>query len=302
MRKIFILGSINIDLCIKCDKFPVAGETVIGKNFIANTGGKGANQAVAVAKTGGNATFFGATGNDFWGIELKRSLLNNHVDCQHLLTKSCSSGVAVIIINEGNNRIILDSGANYQYEFEDFSEILKREANPGDFFVTQLENRLDVVEKGLRLAKSLGLVTILNPAPAQSLNDIIYANVDYLIPNEIEGFTLAGIDLDLTNIAKVFAYFLSKNVKNVIITLGKNGCAYLHQGDIKFVKAIEVNAVDTTAAGDTFIGAFAVKLMETNDIEEAVKYANYASALTTTIQGAQQAIPTKAQIELFQKD
>ncbi len=301
MKKIFILGSINIDLSIKCDKFPIVGETVIGNNFIANTGGKGANQAVAVSKIGGDVTFFGATGNDFWGKELKNSLINDHVNCKYLLTKDCSSGIAIIIVNEGNNRIIIDSGANYQYEFDDFSEILKKEANPGDIFITQLENRLDVVEKGLKLAKSLEMITILNPAPVQPLNDGIYENVDYLIPNEIESFSLAGFDLNLDNIEKVFDYFVSKMVKNVIITLGKKGCAYYNQGKISFVKAIDVKAIDTTAAGDTFIGAFAVKLMETNNIKLAVEYANYASALTITKPGAQQAIPTKAQIEAFLK-
>jgi ribokinase len=301
MKKIFILGSINIDLSINCEKFPIAGETVIGNNFIANTGGKGANQAVAVSKMGGNATFLGATGNDFWGNELKNSLTNYHVNCQHLITKPCSSGVAVIVINEGNNRIIIDSGANYQYEYEDFSEILQKEAKPGDFFITQLENRIDVVEKGLKLAKSLGMVTILNPAPDQPLNETIYENCDYLIPNEIEGFSLAGLNLDIANISKVFDFFLSKKVKNVIITLGKNGCAYNKEGKIYFIKAIEEEVVDTTAAGDTFVGAFAVRLMDSNNIEEAVKYANCASALTITKHGAQKAIPTKSQIEEFLK-
>ena len=299
MKKIFVLGSINIDLSINCEKFPVADETVIGKDFLLNTGGKGANQAVAAAKSGGNVVFLGATGDDLWGKKLRNNLEGYGVDCRHVVTKPCSSGIAMIIVSGGENRIIINPGANHHYQYEDFSEILKREAEPGDLFIAQLETRIEVVEKGLELAKSLGMVTILNPAPAHSLSDSVFASTDYLIPNEIEAFSLAGMEPDLNKLADVFHFFLSKKVKSVIITLGKMGCAYFESGKVNYVKAVPVEAIDTTAAGDTFVGSFAVKLLESGSIAAAVNYANSASALTTTKLGAQQAIPTKEEIDCF---
>lgn len=299
MKKIFVLGSINIDLCINCERFPVAGETVIGKGFLVNTGGKGANQAVAVAKAGGQALFLGATGTDAWAGKLRSNLIRYGVNCRYLLEKEGTSGIAVIIIINGDNRIIIDPGANHRFGFADFSEVLRRKAGPGDVFISQLEIPLGVVEKALALAKELGMVTILNPAPAQPLGDALYRTVDYLIPNEIEAFALAGFEFDLEKLPRVFEFFYSKGVKNVIITLGKNGSAYYENGKVVVIPAPAVKAVDTTAAGDTFVGAFAVRMLKTGNLQDSILFANHAAALTVTRYGAQQAIPDRGVIEAF---
>ncbi|MDD3170986.1 MAG: ribokinase [Bacilli bacterium] len=297
MRKIFVLGSLNIDLSINCDKFPLSGETVIGKNFISNPGGKGANQAVAAAKMGGNVIMLGAVGNDFFGKKIKKNISAFHVNNTYIMTKEGATGVAIIVVNNGDNRIVLDSGANYQYNYADFEKTLTKRANPGDYFITQLENRVDVVSDGLKLAKKLGMITVLNPAPAFKLNDEIYKNCDYIIPNEAESRVLSNLYDD--NTEEVIKYFLSKGVKNVIITLGEKGCVYTSNQNIKYLKAVDTKAIDTTAAGDTFIGALVAKLSDGCNLEDAINFANLASAITITRQGAQQSIPTKSEVEEY---
>lgn len=299
-RKIFIMGSLNMDLSITCDKFPVIGQTIIGKDFISNPGGKGANQAIAISKIGGNAIMLGAVGNDSFGEKLITNLNNNNVNCKYICKKDDSTGIAIIILENGDNRIILDSGANYQYEYEDFASILIKEARPNDILVTQLETRVDVVEKCLKLAKSMGLVTILNPAPACKINDDIYNYLDFIIPNESEAQLLSNINFtdDYSLICK---FFLEKGVKNVIITLGEKGSFYSNEKDSQLIESIKTNVVDTTAAGDTFIGAFTAMYCKVGIID-ALKFATYASSLTITKHGAQQAIPTYEEVLSYIKE
>ncbi|MDD3348317.1 MAG: ribokinase [Bacilli bacterium] len=295
MKKIFVLGSLNIDLSIGCDYFPIPGETVIGRDFISNPGGKGANQAVAAAKAGATVIMLGAVGNDFFGKLLKKNLQKYNINNHHVVVKNCPTGVAIIIINDQNNRIVLDSGANYQYEYADFAKILTKLAKPGDYFVTQLENRIDVVKAGLALAKKLEMVTVLNPAPAFLLDDHLLNSCDYIIPNENESYILSNLNNE--KVEKLIKYFLGKGIKNVIITLGEKGCAFSNGDKVNYVEAKKTIVVDTTAAGDTFIGSLVAKLAENCDLETAVNYANVASALAITRQGAQQSIPTRQEVE-----
>lgn len=297
MKKIFVLGSLNIDLSISCELFPISGQTVIGKDFFANPGGKGANQAVAAAKAGGNVIMLGAIGNDFFGKQLKSNLKKSKINDKYIVTKKCPTGVAVIIINNQNNRIVLDSGANYCYEYDDFEKTMIKLAKPGDYFVTQLENRTDVVKAGLILAKKLGMVTVLNPAPAFSLDDQILKNCDYFIPNENESYLISGLYNE--KMEHLIQYFLMKGIKNVIITLGEKGCAFNNGDQVDYIKARETNVIDTTAAGDTFIGFVVAKLAENYNLEMALQYANIASAIAITRQGAQQSIPTKNEVEEY---
>ncbi len=300
MKRIFVLGSLNIDLSISCNLFPVSGETVIGKDFFSNPGGKGANQAVAAAKAGGNVIMLGAVGNDSFGKQLKKNLKKVKINDKYVVKKEGPTGVAVIIIHDQNNRIILDTGANYCYEYVDFEKILTKLAKPGDYLITQLETKIEVVKKGLVLAKKLGMTTILNPAPALPLDDQILENCDYFIPNENESYVVSNNHSK--KIEDLFEYFLNKRIKNVIITLGEQGCAFNDGDKVNYMKAKKVNVVDTTAAGDTFIGSLAAKLAENNSLEVALNYANVASAIAITRQGAQQSIPTKKEVEEYLKN
>lgn len=298
MKNIFVLGSLNMDLSISCDRLPVAGETLIGGGFISNSGGKGGNQAVAASKLGGKVTMLGAVGKDVFGCKLIKSLADYGVNTKYIVKKDCSSGVAVIVV-ENDNRIILDSGANYELKFADFEDALRKKARKGDIFITQLETPLEVVESGLVLAKSLEMVTILNPAPAAELSDKILSNVDYVIPNESEAEMLTKTNYNSNNVDEIIFSLLKLKVNNVIMTLGDKGCAYYDGKQVVRVQAKKVDAVDTTAAGDTFIGAFAAKLAVGESIEKALEFSNAASALTVTRKGAQQAIPTLNEVNDF---
>lgn len=298
MKNIFVLGSLNMDLSISCDRLPVAGETLIGGGFISNSGGKGGNQAVAASKLGGKVTMLGAVGKDVFGCKLIKSLADYGVNTKYVVKKDCSSGVAVIVV-ENDNRIILDSGANYELKLADFEDALRKKARKGDILITQLETPLEVVESGLELAKSLEMVTILNPAPAAELTDKILSNVDYVIPNESEAEMLTKTNYNSNNVDEIIFSLLKLKVNNVIMTLGDKGCAYYDGKQVVRVQAKKVDAVDTTAAGDTFIGAFAAKLAVGESIEKALEFSNAASALTVTRKGAQQAIPTLNEVNDF---
>lgn len=301
MKKIFVMGSLNMDISINTDIFPKEGETVIGNGFITNPGGKGANQAVAAARQDAKVFMLGAVGNDLYGKELIENLKNNKVNTKYVLKKDASSGVAVIIVQKGKNRIILSSGANYKYDFEDYKEVLKTNANAGDYFITQMETRLDNVIEGIKLAKSLDMQVVLNPAPAKLLPFDIYKYIDYIIPNEHEAEFLTGIPLDnKENIAKNIDIFLARGVKNVIITLGSAGCAYYDNG-IKYYPIVDIPVIDTTGAGDVFISSFCVQLTRSKSIEDAIRHATICSAITVSRIGAQQSIPYFNEIIEFEK-
>lgn len=301
MKKIFVMGSLNMDISINTDIFPKEGETVIGNGFITNPGGKGANQAVAAARQGANVFMLGAVGNDLYGKELLENLKNNKINTKYVLKKDASTGVAVIIVQKGKNRIILSSGANYKYDFEDYKEVLKSNATAGDYFITQMETRLDNVIEGIKLAKSLNMKVVLNPAPAKQLPLDIYKYIDYIIPNEHEAEFLTGIALDSKeNISKNIDIFLARGVKNVIITLGSAGCAYYDNG-IKYYPIVDIPVIDTTGAGDVFISSFCVQLTRDKSIAEAIRHATICSALTVSRMGAQQSIPYYNEILEFEK-
>jgi ribokinase len=286
MNKIFVMGSLNMDLSISSDVFPKEGETLIGYNFITNPGGKGANQAVAASKLGAKVIMLGAVGNDFYGKELIKNLAKNKIKTKYVKTIDGSTGVAVIVVNKGQNRIILDSGVNFKYDFEDYKNILKKEAKTGDYFITQLETKIENVVKGINFAKQLGLITIFNPAPAYELPLDIYKSIDYLICNETEAFILTDISPDNEqNILKIMEKFINLGVKNVIITLGKNGSVYFDKG-IQYIPAIDVKVVDTTGAGDTYIGAVAVELKKGSKLpstREVSKFLNINPFMLTKI-------------------
>ena len=297
--KIFIVGSINMDLVINAPFMPENGMTIGGSNFMTNPGGKGANQAVAVSKLGGNSYMVGAVGEAF-GVELKSTLNNYGVNTEFVKEyPNISSGIAVIVVVDGDNRIILDAGANNLVDKELIDNALSH-ASEGDYLICQLEIPQESVRYALKKAKELKMVTVLNPAPAVNLIDGILENVDIFNTNQSETEFYTGIYPKDEQTQIEAAHKLNDmGVSTVLITLGAQGSCAISSGNYYKVNGYQVNAIDTTAAGDTYIGAFVAKLSEGLSLTEAMDYASKASALTVTKQGAQQAIPYKNEVDKF---
>lgn len=290
---IYVMGSINTDLVIECDNFPLEGETVVGKNFIVNSGGKGANQAVAVAKSGKKPILIAGVGDDNYGKE-NIAILNSYgVDTSniHIFEKS-NTGVASIIISKGNNRIVLDLGANFLLNVNHYDGLLKN-ANRGDIFVVQMETDANNIKQGVLLAKQRGMTTILNPAPAnKELTLELLPYVDFLIPNQVELATICDKNADnLHEIVDCARCLLDKGVGCVIVTIGSDGCVVIDKNNYYHIESNKVDAVDSTAAGDTFVGYFCSMLAEHKDVVSACRLANLAASITVTRRGAQQTIP-----------
>ncbi len=296
MNKIFVVGSINMDLVIKSEYMPKNGETVSGSDFMTNPGGKGANQAVAVAKLGGQSYMVGAVGEAF-GDELKNTLSGYNVNVDYVnQIKGVSSGIAVIVVVDGDNRIILDAGSNGKVDKELIDKALET-ASKGDYLVCQLEISQEMVKYALELGKKKGMTTLLNPAPAANLIDGILASCDYFMPNQSEAEFYTGIYPDTEESAKACAEKLkSFGVKNIVVTMGGEGSCAVSNGSYVQVPAKKTTPIDTTAAGDTFVGAFTVALSEGKDIKSAMEFATSASAITITRRGAQQSIPTRNEL------
>lgn len=285
---IYVSGSLNMDLCIETPYVPQAGETITGKGFITNGGGKGANQATAAAKLGGKIAMCGAVGNDAFGETLLANLSSAGADISHIRKiEGISTGIAVIIISDSNNRIILDKGANAFLTENDIDEFLKN-AGKGDIFLTQLENPIKVAGYGLKRAKELGLYTILNPAPANKEIEEYLSFVDLVTPNETELELFGGKD-------KLF----NAGVKKIVTTLGSKGYEIADKNGAKVYPCIKVKAIDTTAAGDTLCGGLAAGLAEGMSLEEACAFGSKAASIACTRKGAQQSIPTKAEVMNF---
>lgn len=295
--KIFVAGSLNMDLTIRAPYAPQKGETVKGEGFLITPGGKGANQAVACAKLGANTLMVGCVGNEF-GDGLISSLKNCGADVGFVERReNVSSGIAMIIVSEGDNRIIIDRGANALTDKKLIDRALEK-AEAGDFLVVQLEIAIDTVCYALARAKEKGMITLLNPAPAAELPAEAFTACDYFLPNQSEAKFYTGIYPDNEESAKRCAAALrEKGVKKVVITMGELGSVCVSENGFASMPAFEAEAVDTTAAGDTFIGAFAVKLSEGAFEEEAMRFANAAAAVTVTRRGAQEAIPDRAEAD-----
>lgn len=299
MRKIYVLGSINMDLVISAPYMPKSGETLSGKDFFMNPGGKGANQAVACSKQDVPTYLIGNIGKDMFGNSLLSTLHKYNVDTTYVNKLDVTSGIAMIIIANNDNRIILDGGANQKVSGEQIEDALSK-ANVDDIFITQLENNLDAVTKGLELAKEKGLITIFNPAPAINLKKTIYRNVDYLIVNENECEILTGIKPKNEESAiNAYLYLKKHGLNSLIITLGKRGSMCFRGTEYYRVKAHKIEAIDTTAAGDTFVGAFASQLLKDVPLKKALNYASICSAITCLNKGAQQAIPTAKEVKEY---
>ena len=300
--KIAVIGSINIDFTVTADRIPSKGETVPGKGTEIFFGGKGANQAVAVAKLGGEAYMVGCVGREF-GADLLETLQKYGVHADHVRRETdLSSGIAVIIVADGDNRIILDTASNGRTD-EALVARAFADAKEGDYLLVQLEIGLPTVAYALKEAKKRGMITVLNPAPAAKLPQALYADCDWFVPNQTEAQFYTGIyPLDEESIRRCAEKLGRLGVKNVLITLGTDGSASVSKGVFRRVDPVPAAAVDTTAAGDTYVGAFVTRLSEGAEIETAMHFASTASALTVTRRGAQCAIPLRAEVEAYAKE
>jgi len=297
-RNIVVIGSANTDMVIVADHFPAPGETLLGGKFLLNAGGKGANQAVAAARLGGKVSFIARVGEDIFGTETLAHLKTEGIDAVAVKQHPTEpSGVALITVDKkGENTIVVASGANMTLTPAELKQHLPL-IESCDILLMQLEIPLETVLLAAKKAHDRGLKVVLNPAPAATLPAEIYPYIHVLTPNETETALLTGIvPVDESSAKTAAERFVSYGVAHVIITMGAAG-AYLHSPTIQqLIPAPKVEALDSTAAGDTFNGALAVALAEDMDWLSAVTFANHAAALSVTKMGAQAAIPRRKEV------
>ena len=304
MKPIVVIGSINLDLVAVTDRVPLAGETISGHSFQTFFGGKGANQAVAAAKLKYPVSMIGKVGDDSFGPQLKKALREGGVDVRAIKPERGSSGVALIATGkQGENSIIVVPGANGRVLPRDLERNKNLIRNAG-ILLTQLEIPLDTVAYLGQLARKFNVPLMLDPAPARSLPATLMHNITWLTPNETETRTLLGIgkDFDFFDPTVVAKELLSRGASNVIVKLGDKGAAIAGKAAPFFtVRAFPVHAVDTTAAGDAFNGAFAVALMRGQNVHESARYACAVAAISVTRRGAQPSMPSRTEVAKFLK-
>jgi len=300
-KKILVLGNSNVDFVFRIPRFHNPGETILAESLGIFFGGKGANQAITAKRLGGNVQFITKVGNDHYGKAYRHHLIKSGLNRKLILEdKKLPTGMAVIeLTTKGENRIIAFLGANGSLSVNDLKRLERHWSGVG-VFVTQLEIPLETVERGLRTAKDQGALTLLNPSPPIPLASHILSTVDFIVPNEVEAQLLTGIKWKGDReIRKMANRLLDMGAKNVIITLGPKGLFFKNRNEELWMKAFRVNVVDTTAAGDAFLGGLATSLSENKPIQEALKFANGAGALATTKLGAQPSLPSRRELESF---
>jgi ribokinase len=299
MAKVLVVGSMNMDIVTQVHRHPIPGETIQGQDTQFFVGGKGANQAVAAARSGAIVTMAGALGDDFFGHEIRRELSIDRICTACVLTKSLMTGTAIITVDDsGENSIILSSGANAAYSGQDIQNL---ELAEYDAIVLQNEIPRETNRVVLEQAKQAGKTVFANPAPVLGFETGDLEFIDFLILNEIEAEALSGVKLDDISKAKEAGeHILKYGGQGVIVTLGSNGSFYIDSNGLMIsTPAFLVEVVDTTAAGDTFIGAFVSKYLSGEGVEYSLNYASAASALTVSAHGAQSSIPEEAQVLEF---
>lgn len=298
---VVVIGSLNMDLVTRAPRLPRGGETLIGHSFATVSGGKGANQAVAAARLGAKVAMIGCVGNDDYGVRLRDALLAEHIDCEAVSVVEDSSGVALIVVDDNSqNAIVIVAGANGAMTpavVDRFDAVLQ----VADVVICQLEIPDATVGHALKRARELGKTVILNPAPAsRPLPADWFAAIDYLIPNESEAAALSGLAVDSLQSAETAAtQLIAMGAGKVIVTLGAQGSLFANGNGFEHFPAPTVKAVDTTAAGDTFVGGFAAALADGKTEAEAIRYGQIAAALSVTRAGAQPSIPTMSEVQAF---
>ncbi len=299
MAEILVVGSLNADLVVRAPHFPAPGETITGEDLATIPGGKGANQAVAAARLGASVAMIGCVGADAFGATLLENLKQNHIDSRGVRRAGASAtGTAIIVVDaNGENSIVLSPGANARVVNKD----IKPEAMAGvKLLLLQLEIPVEAVMHAARVAKEQGVRVLLNPAPAREIPDELLKSADYLLPNETELGLLAGRKItDAASLEKAADLLLRRGASNVIVTLGEKGALIVNKSGKRHVPAYNVRPVDTTAAGDAFIGGMAFALLNRKSLQNAVKYGCACGALATTKFGAQPSLPTAQDVREF---
>jgi ribokinase len=287
-----------MDLTVGVNRFPKPGETILGDWFKTSPGGKGANQAVAAARLGGDVSIIGRVGNDFYGQEYLKVLSKNHISMQGInMEDGVSTGIAVIgVDSSGENNIVVVPGANSRVD-TDYIDSHLEELSECEIILLQLEIPIEAVQYAAVRLKAMGKTIVLDPAPARELPEELLQAVDYLTPNEMELGILTGIEVkDEEDFKRAAEALLARGVGMVIAKLGSKGAYLIDRHGLLHIPGFDVNTADTTAAGDTFGGGFAVKLALGAGITECIRFANAAAALSTTAFGAQSAMPDMEEV------
>ncbi len=299
--KILVLGSSNIDLILKVPRFHQPGETIQAENLTTVFGGKGANQAIASKQLGAEVALITRLGDDHYGKTYRRYLTDKGLNPKSIfLDKKSPTGMAFIELDpKGENRVVVSPGSNKKLSTDDIrrcTPLFKKSA----LFVAQLEIPMETVTLGLKMAKRFGALTLLNPSPSRPLSSEIFSLTDFLVPNELEAQALTGLKMKKDQeLPKIAGRLLKMGIKNVVITLGPKGLYFKNDHEEIWMKAFKVKVVDTTAAGDAFMGGLACALSEGKPIREALRFANAAGALATTKLGAQPSLPLKKRLDAF---
>ena len=304
MTTLVVVGSLNMDFVVTVDSLPAPGQTVLGRNFQMIPGGKGANQACAAARLGENSTgvkMVGRVGYDVFADHLKASLSAAGVDVSAVnATRAQATGVALIAVDTaGQNSIVVASGANHAFAASE-TEAMRSVFRGARFVLFQLESPLDTVAAALKLAREEGAGTILDPAPAAVLSAELLGNVDILTPNETETSILLGLPpgrVSRSNAPALARSLRGRGSKAVVLKLGDQGCFYSDAKSEIFSPAFPVTALDATAAGDTFNAALAVALAEDRGMEDVLRFANAAAAISVTRMGAQASVPARGEVD-----
>jgi ribokinase len=296
---VVVVGSVNVDMIIRSERLPRPGETIVGGEFVEAGGGKGANQALAAHRLGADVRFIARVGRDGPGETSRRRFRDEGLRTTWISEDPAApTGVALILVDAGGQNLIsVASGANLRLSPDDVRDA--RTAFEGArVLLVQLEIPIETVEAALTTARTLGVTTLLNPAPARPIPDALLRMVGWLTPNEIEAATLSGLNVvDGPSAARAAAALVDRGASNVVVTLGSHGAVWATRAGVEPVPALPVDSVDTTAAGDAFSAALAVALARGESPRRALRYASAAGALATTRLGAQPSLPTRAEIE-----
>ena len=303
MKDIVVIGSSNTDMVVKTTHLPAGGETVLGGDFFMNAGGKGANQAVAAARYGKRVVFVAKTGDDLFGRQVRESMKQDGIVTDYVFVdKEHPSGVALITIDsKAENCIVVAGGAN-MYLSKDDIDVAADEIRSAGIVLMQLETPIETVAYAAKMAAEAGVKVVLNPAPApaEPLSEELLKNLYLITPNRSEASRITGIDIkDMDSAQRAARAILEMGPKNVIITLGSDGALIYDGNAITLIEAQKVEAVDTTAAGDTFNGVLVSALAEGYSLIDSAREASVAAAISVTRMGAQPAAPTREEVEAF---